>query len=203
MPKRLGNIIPDQIMCKFKATDTWTPTAAAGGVYTQFYANNPYDPVVGVSSTACSGFDEMMALFEYGVCYACKVTAKFLNQTESELAYIYFTDSSVALPAAIPGYDQIVELNKDIRWKHNPVYAYNTKPAVVKYYRTLRSLENERFATPVNYRFTLTGGPAFATGVQVGARSAISGSATAIACQMFIKVVYYCKLYDRKTSIAR
>lgn len=200
LPKRMGNVIPRRIFTKFHAVDTWIPTAAAGGVVTNFYANNPYDPVVGISTTDCSGFEAMMGIYQYGICYACKISAKIMNTSASAIAFIKFLPSTTALPVAVPNYNAVTEIGQDIRWRHIPVFQYNQLPTRMKYYRTIKSLERKRELEPNDYKFTGTVGPSKAVGVAIGGIPAKSDDATAITLQLFLKITYYCKLYELKDS---
>lgn len=197
----LGAIMPSKVMTEFKAHDTWVPTAAAGGNYTQFYANNPYDPVVGASTTACSGFDKMMQIYTYGICYACKVIVRFLNGgAVNQTGYIYFTDSEVALPATQPSFDQINEIRRDIKKADVIVNAYNKSPPVISYYRTMRSLEGSKDLRVIDYLFNDSTGPSKALGVQVGSRPLVSTDATACSLLTEVTIIYYCTLHDLRAA---
>lgn len=133
--KSLGTIIPNRAICKFKAADTWQPATSSAGGMVQFYANNPYDPIVGVSTTTCSGFDVLMDLYKWGICYACKVKVKAMIQTVNSLVYAYWTDSTRTLPAAVPTNDRILELGQNISWRHKAVYQYNETPTIMASYK--------------------------------------------------------------------
>lgn len=196
----MGTVIPNKIFTKFRACDTWTPAASPSGGLVSFYANNPYDPVVGVSTTKCSGFTEMMHIYTYGICYGCKITVKQMPITVNSLVYCMFTDSTVSLPASAPSMNFLCECPRDCRWKHAPVKDYNANPPMIKMFRKMKYLEKKRELEPNDYKFTSSAGPAKAIGVQVGYIPANSTNATNYYNELFVRITYYCRLFDRQTA---
>lgn len=202
MVKHLGNVIPNNIMTKFRVTGSWAPTSYAGGGCTSFYANNPYDPVVGASTSACSGFAKLMSLYKYGICYACKASAKFMPINVNSLGYIMFTDSEVSLAAAQPSLDFLTEIPKNTVSKHHAIYSYNETPMFLKLFRTIKGIELKKELEPYDYRFEASSGPRKSIGVQIGYIPADSSNSTAYTWVMWIKITYYCRLYDRMDNFA-
>lgn len=202
LTKNLGTVIPNRALCKFKAADTWTPATSVAGGFASFYANNPYDPVIGVSTTSCSGFEQLLDIYKWGICYACKVKVKAMIQTVNSLVYIYWTDSTMSLPVAAPSTDRVMELGQNIAWKHKAVYQYNETPGYLKSYKSMKALEKRKELEPDDYLFTSSAGPARANGVQVGYIPADSGSAITYLCPLFVRLTYYCKLFERQEDLA-
>lgn len=201
LTKRLGVVIPDQINTKFRAVGTWVPASAIGGGFQQFYANNAYDPVVGISTTKCSGFTQMMSIYTYGIVYACKIEAKLMTNTVNTIGFILWDDSTTNLTATtIPSLDLLTECPRDSVWKHQAVYQYNEVPIYLKMFKKIKALERKSELEPSSYKFDANNGPAKACGVQVGYIPADTTNATAFLAQMFIRITYYCRLFNRKTS---
>ena len=201
LPKQLGTIIPNRVFCKFKASDVWKPTATATGGALNFYANNVYDPVQGISSTKCSGVTQMLSIYTFGIVNACKVTCKFLNGSGvNTFVYIMWNGSDTVLPAAAPGRDFLLECPRDLRYRHYPVFQYNVLPVTMRSYKRIKYLEKKKELEPADYKFTSSAGPAKACGLQIGYCPTDSANATAYACEMYVRITYYCRLYDRQTA---
>lgn len=200
--------MPNQILTKFKAFDTWIIQNSA--VYTpriRFYTNNPYDPVVGVSGTKCTGFDDLMSLFTYGVCYGCKVVIRPIMYTSNPevIAYIKHYMSTEADLGWL-SLNQIMETNMV---KHRIVYTCastlsgwsmgNVRP--LNTYVNIKRLEKKK-ELEASYYFTKTSGPGSATMVDLGFRHARSDLVPAdnlFSVRCIISITYYCKLFSKKT----
>ena len=198
--RQLGTIIPNRVFCKFRAADVWIPATSPSGGYVQLYANNVYDPKVGISTTKCSGVTQMMSIYEFGIVNACKVTVKCLSNTVNSMFYIMWSDSTTSLPAAAPSHNFMLECPKDIRYRHCAVYQYNERPPTIKSYKKIKYLEKKRELEPNDYKFTSSAGPAKACGVQIGYIPVNAANATTYLNELFIRITYYCKLYERKTA---
>lgn len=193
----MGTVLPANAMCKFKAVDTWTPASHAAGGAASFYANNPYDPVVGASITKCSGWDAMMDLYSYAIVYGTKVVARFLPNTVNGVAYIWWTGSNISLPAAAPSLNYIREAPMNMLSKFTPIYAYNQKPCFLKSYMRMKYLEKRKELEPDDYKAVSNSGPSLLNGVQVGYVPADSANAQGFQWPIFIEITYYCKLFNR------
>lgn len=197
MTKNMGVIIPERCMCKFKACDTWTPATNPDGGRTTFYANNPYDPVVGVSTTECSGFDKMMSIYGYGITYGCKMKAKFMTQTVNSICYVKWIASNYSLPVTEPTLNELTEAPKDTLWRHSTIYAFNSRPAIIKSFKKIKAIERKSELEPDGYKFVDGAGPNKLVGVEVGYIPSDSTNTITYLVQMFIQITYYCKLFDR------
>lgn len=205
--RNLGLLMPNQILTKFKAFDTWILECSA--VYTpriRLYTNNPYDPVVGVSSTKCTGFDDLMGLFTYGVCYGCKVVLRPVMYTNNAevLAYIKHYMSTEADLGWL-SLNQIMETNmvkSRIVYSCNPILGWtmgNVRP--FNTYVNIKRLEKKK-ELEASYYFTKTSGPGSATIVDLGYRHAKSDLVPAdnpFTVRTIISITYYCKLFSKKT----
>lgn len=198
--RNLGNIIPDRVMCKFRCADTWTPSAGATGGAVQFYANNVYDPRVGISTTKCSGVTQLMSIYNYGVVYACRVTIKMMPQTVNSIGFLRWTDSVLGSPSSLPSSNLLLEAPQNTRWKHKAVYAYNETPLYLADFKKMKYLEKKTELEPNDYKFTSTAGPAKPTFIQIGYIPADSTNTTSYNWNMFIRLTYYCRLFERKTT---
>lgn len=203
MTKSLGLVVPDSVMVKFKACDTWTLSKLAASStepLVSFYSNNPYDPVVGVSTTKCTGFDDLMTFYKHGVCYGFKIVCHFILTTNitEHWAYIQHTDHTQS-PSSWLTMNQIAETG--ICDKYKLIYSYVFKiPGrdVLTSYKSIKALEKVRDLSTDQYSFTKTSGPTLQTRCNVGARSADSSVSSDFYMRATIEMTYYCRLFERQ-----
>ena len=74
------------------------------------------------------------------------------------------------------------------------------RPAFIKSFKRIKYMEKKKELEPVDYKFTAAAGPSHPVGVQVGYIPPDSSSATQFQNGMFIKITYYCRLFDRVSS---
>lgn len=205
MTRSLGLIAPTSLMCKFKYTGLWSATYSTPGTTDKlnFYMNNPYDPIPGASLPKCTGFDQLMDLYEFGICYACKVTARsyFSLSTAAPVVSYIHCDSSRASYNRTLTLDEVTESTLANRWKFlmppliDPSQRINFKP--LKAFKTVKSVEKKTELEPSDYRFTKSAGPTMLPQLHIGFVR-LASSDTGFTIYSFIQIKYYCKLMEKK-----
>lgn len=195
--------LPNVIYTKFRCRDVWhfDLNVATPNPFVNLYANNPYDPVVGASTTACSGYPQLTSTWRNCLCFATKVVV--LAWTNTSVAsmechvYILMEDHNFRHAAGCTR-DFVVENGHDLRQKLLTCFPCNLRPIRLSYYRTTKSLEKKLELEPVSYCGYHSAGPNVYTYAQVGAvpaRSVVTTEFTNAHCN--ISITYYCKLWDR------
>lgn len=169
----------------------------------RFYSNSPYDPIVGVSTIKCTGFDDMMAIYATGICYAfkIKISSIILSSTVVEqMLYIQHNDHTSTTGNALLSLNQITEINLVSRRK--TLYSANLQNSSsnsipISSYVKMKSIEKKKELEQDVYGFTRTSGPAYHTYTSVGIQSMTSSTSPDFICRAFIQVTYYCKLFDK------
>lgn len=188
------------LLTKFKMEDVWNFTVSSPGasVGYNFYANNAFDPVVGTSTSACSGYPQLMQIYKYCTVFATKVRAIFTIVTGHQaFGYVLMEDHNFRHVAGITR-DFLRENPRDVRSAYLFNGQYNTKPKTVTMFRTTKGLEHKTELENPAYSSTVSGGPTIYTYAQVGVLEAGSGVNPG-GGQIYanIRITYYCKLFDR------
>lgn len=181
--------------------DVWSFT---GDGYVSFYANNPYDPVVGVSTSACSGFPQLMSIWKYCICYGFKITVIWhagSASAPSATLYIHFQDHNHAIPDGQQTRDFILENPQWIRTQTAWNSAWNiTGPKRATVFKKIKDIEHKKELEPQIYQCTYSGGLTGSglcyctVGVMSTGSSALSTLGT--VC-MDCSLTYYCRIWDR------
>lgn len=187
---------------KFKCNDVWVWQVNYGDerYFVNFYANNPFDPVIGVSTSACSGFPALMQVYQQCTCFASKVVARF-NVMSGHFGCVYvLMEDHFMYHAAGVTRDFLKENRRDAVSRNCYNYTNSAQgPCVLKMYRTTKALEQKKELEPTVYSCTRTSGPSVLTLAQVGALVAGSTGSNPGSYQVSvdITVTYYCKLFNR------
>lgn len=173
-------------------------------MFSNFYANDPTDPVVGASVSACSGFKSMMGIYLNGICNAVKVSVTFMNYgtTLNGIGYVMFTNSSVGVQGTALTLNQITECPVNLKSVNLPVTTYNGRPRTITYYKKIKQLQGKSELEPAAYQFTDTQGPGTACYFMVGFTPTDSSAANTTTCAFYVRITYYCKLFNRKMTVA-
>lgn len=207
MTRSLGLIAPTSLMCKFKYTGLWSATYATPGTTDKlnFYMNNPYDPIPGVSLPKCTGFDQLMDLYEFGICYGAKVSVRSyftLATAAPMISYIHFDSSRGSYNRTLT-IDEVTESTITDRWKFliSPLIDSQQRPNFkpLKAFRTVKSVEKKSELEPEDYRFTKSSGPGTLPMCHVGFLR-LSSSDTGFTVTSFIQIKFYCKLMEKKIT---
>lgn len=190
--------IPSVVYTRFKCQDTWTISTVAR---LNLYANNPYDPVVGVSTSACSGFPQLMAIWRYCICFGCKVatTSVLISGTGSH-AYIYiaYDDHFGTMSAATITRDYIREHPQNLRSKAVYSSSYLKAPVRLSFYKKIKAIEHKKELEPQIYALTNAGGLTANALCFAYVGLVPGGSTTAgVSADIDVTITYWCKLYDR------
>lgn len=193
--------IAPMVLTKFKMEDVWNfqvtaPGGASAGI--NLYGNNAYDPVVGSSTSACSGYSQLMQIYKYCTCYGTKVRAIFnLYLGHQCFGYILMEDHNFRHSTGITR-DFLRENPRDCRSAYLFNGTYNSSPKTITLFRTTKSLEQKTELENPAYSSTSSGGPTIYTYAQVGIVPSGSGVNPG-GCSVFvnIRITYYCKLFDR------
>lgn len=201
--RSLGALVPNVVRVKFHAADVWQPATNAAGSYVCFYQNNPYDPVVGASTTKCSGFDQIMGLFKLGICYGSKISVRFLNgmgvNSFTYVRAVGYTDYPIT---AQIDRNMALETPQNTITKFTPVYLYNQKPTYIKMYRSTKALAHKKFLDPDSWHYYLSGGPTMQQEWQVGYFPADTTNSIVYSMPMYVRITYYCKCFNRADAVA-
>lgn len=200
MSRSLGTIIPPKAMVKFKGADTWSLTNTTPGTsnWKQFYANNPFDPVVGASTTACSGFSQMMAFYARGICFATKVVLHW-EQSTSEHTHMLYVKwwSSLETPANVSSDEMLENPRGRIRYRRTLPADHGRPEPIVRAFARTKVIENAKDLAPVYYAFTGAHGPSTTTYFTIGLQSPESNYTGPWSDRISAVVTYYCRLFDR------
>ena len=197
VPRQLGTVVPQSALVKFRATDTWVYSAASGA-FTKFYANNVYDPVSGASTTGCTGFAQIMAIYDRCTVFAYKCVATFSNiGAYPFLAFSCITDSRDVLGGTIPSRDYITEGSPNARYKFVVPAAFQQRTTTVKNFVKIKRLEHQRNLNPADYSCTSISGPTKLCNNYIGILITPSSGST-VAANVFIRHTYYCRCFGRK-----
>lgn len=202
--RNFGLVVPNMVLTKFKACDSWNLArvgASGTEAFMRFYTNNPYDPIVGVSTTKCTGFDDMMDIYKYGICYGCKISVRPVMPTNNAdvILYACHDGSNGTNTSANLSLNQITEGRIAAKWRLVFSYIFSAssqmrKPFVV--YADIKKLEHKRELEPNLYQFQKGQGPQTATISSIGLQCACSTTFD-FAVRCFIQVTYYCKLFQK------
>lgn len=200
--------IPPFLWVKFKYNDYHylsanlsTPNSIAA-----FYANNPYDPVVGVSTSTCSGYSMWLQLYERCICFASKIVVRSYigsNTNTENISYVYSQDHNLRFPNGLTR-DQLTEQNSVLRKKQwlSTTYLIQSMPNyhTMSLFAKTKAVEQKRELEPLLYSTTVGGGLAssYATYWIVGTRLAAGLPTSGAECSMRhqITITYYCKLFN-------
>lgn len=193
--------LPDILYTKFRCEDVWQHNLSTGSVnvYTNFYANNPYDPVVGVSVSACSGFPQLMALYAQCICFASKITLTAQHYSgENTFCYILAMDNNFYRGTTGVTRDFVREAPADV-CRSAPLVnqIYNVRPLRMSMYRKVKFIEGVKDLDRSQYCCTGSSGPIRHTYFQVGQIYQSSAPTSSTVSATRIMITYYCKLYDR------
>lgn len=201
-PKQMGTIIPQKALCKFKCSDLWTLSNTNGNApgsssWKGFYANNPYDPVVGVSTTKCSGFDQMMSIYKYGVVHACKVVCYWETGAGENSHFLYsrFYDHN-STPAIITC-DELFENNNYTRYVRALPTGHSKPEPILKHFARIKYIEKVKQLDPTTYAFQKTGNPTIPVGCVVGLCSPLTTFTGVWNDTVQVRITYYCKVWER------
>ena len=168
--------------------------------------NNPFDPVVGASTTTCSGFTDMMRIYERGICTACKVSVAVIVAINSAPSYVYveFVPQRRNATWTPPPDGNFTENNAyNTRYKLLSAPGFNeVYPKYISHYCTTRSLARVAKLDPASYSFTGTTGPAFLHYVNVGMCTVVTTGVGSCGLTCRMKLTYYCKLFDKQQNLA-
>lgn len=201
--RNLGLVLPRTCFTKFKAVDTWQLNKSISlSPFMRFYSNNPYDPVYGTSTTKCTGFDDMMDIYKYGICYGFKINVRPVyssNQPEIIL-YIQNDGHEGTNTGSILTLNQVTETNLVAKWRM--LYSFNimSDPAKIRPLRNyvkIKHLEHKRELETTNYQFSKSTGPNFSTVCALGAVYANSASTFDFSVRCFVQITYYCRLFEK------
>lgn len=198
--------LPNVLYLKFHYAEQTTGTVnqTAPVFIVPFYANNPYDPVVGVSTVGCSGFSAVMSIYAWCMCFGCKATVKFaIAQANVIEVYSFIMFESHDAPRSINA-TNLITLDY---LRENPIHVKsrlmydmttaNTKPTWMSMYRRIKSLENNGKLDVYQYRCSRTSGPTLNTRCTIGFRTSDTQSTQAIPVRMHWKLTYYCRVWER------
>lgn len=209
IPRTRMLIVPDKAFCKFKAADTWNFSYTSPGTsdFMWLYANNPYDPIAGASTTACTGYSTMMTLYNKCMVYGCRVKAGFVQTTASgsELFGYIHQDISSTSYAALLTQAQLCEgglKHLTYRLLQAPIQSNQVQPVWIKNFARTKDLEQKRELEPASYACTASAGPTIKTNAMIGLVHAGTGLTDGFAVRVLIRVTYYCKLFDKKALTA-
>jgi len=164
------------------------------------YANNPYDPVVGISTPACSGFTEIMTLYNSCICYACKVKVTFYKGDNVLEVFGYI---------AMPDYenfgwlnvtkDFLVESPMNVKYRMLTSYLVNQQknPVGCSMYRTIKGMFHKTELEPNVFGCTRTSGPPSGGSAEIRIGATPSSTPVEFAVRAYVTIVYYCNVYGR------
>lgn len=191
---------------KFRMDDQWNFLISGVAPFQQisFYSNNPFDPVVGVSTSACSEYPQLMQLYRNCMCFACKVVVRAsprnINTSEA-IIYLMMEDNNGRHLTSGITRDFLMENSHDLvkRVILNPQHVNRNNTQRMSMYRKIKNLQNKKELEPAQYAGTLTGGPPTLTYAYVGTTFRGSGFQSGETCSIMaqITITYYCKLWDR------
>lgn len=204
MNKSLGLVVPDSAMVKFKACDTWLLTrviASSTEPWMSFYSNNPYDPVVGASTTKCTGFDDLMSFYKRGIVYGFKIEVDpiLITNVAEHVCYVHHMDHNKNNNTWL-SLNQITETGLVDKWRL--IYSYVFKIPGRDHmmsYKKIKDLERTKDLDIDNYSFTKSTGPTLTTLCNLGWRMADSSQNPDITTRAFVQITYYCKLFEKLT----
>lgn len=207
MTRSLGLIAPNSLMSKFKYTGSWNVSYSTPGTTDKlnFYANNPYDPLPGVSTQKCTGFDELMALYEFGICYAVKISyrASFNLSTDYPLCLYCHVDSSRANYNKTLSIDEVTETRLVNRWTLLQPTTMTTNQVNTfrphRVFQKIKYVEKKKELEPSDYRFTDGSGPTSLVQAHIGTVKTLP-SQSGWTLNLFVQITYYCKLFEKKIT---
>lgn len=188
---------------KFKMGDVWNLNIIAPNTRAalNIYLNNPYDPIVGASVSACAGYSQLMAVYKYCICFAVKVTCTFApGATAQPLVFVYIAMDGLENLHPTGYLKDPLQEGSPLNLKYKTVWPglNNQRTTTISMYRRIKTLTSEKDLEETQYRGTQTAGPTNLVYGVVGATLAGSGTVTASAyINAAIKITYYCKLYER------
>lgn len=197
--------LPNIMYLKFHFAESISGTVNSTAPVYAFlgYANNPYDPVVGASTVGCSGFNAIMSIYQWCLCFACKVRVTTQQtSTNSIEGYCYILMEN---HDALRSNSATAAISLDLL-RENPIhvksrlmynYQYNTRPTTISMYRRIKTLESVGVLDPDKYRCSRTSGPSLNSRFTFGYRTSDNTMATAQTVRQHFKVTYYCRVYER------
>jgi len=194
------NPIAPILFTKLRATDIWAYAVELTNKnsFTNWYTNSAYDPIVGSSLTACSGYSVLAQLYKYCIVFACKMVVTFDIYTgHSALVYIMMEDHNFRHVTGVTK-DFLEENPRDVVYRYQYSGGKNVRPVTLKMFRTIKSLEGKLELEPASYSSVVNGGPAVHTYGQIGTCYPSSGTSPGTTgTHAHVRVTYYCKFYDR------
>lgn len=159
--------------------------------------NNPYDPVVGISTSACSAYNVLMTIYRRCVCFASKITVRAINIGNME-AYLYVLGENHDFRHTNGVTRDFIRENPvNLRSKLVFQHEMNMRPTFIRSFRKIKSMEDKKELEPITYGCTISSGPSIPTYWQVGSVYSASGDISTSTTRVIIKIVYYCRLNDR------
>lgn len=196
----ITSIIPSTQWCKFRYYDMWELTNPLGGsASTQFYINNVYDPIPGVSTAVCSGFTAMTGLYNRFMVFGCKIEliCTMFTQTSDVWVYIWMPDSDISVGTVITK-DFINEspLHLRSRLVQSTVLNPTQVPTKLNLYRSIKSVTHKKELEPDTFAGWGTSGPNTQLYGKIGWVQ-MAGSATTTV-RMHVRITYYTMCFARK-----
>lgn len=189
-------LLPDNAACKFKFFGQYNFTHLVQ--YIDLYANNPYDPIVGISTSSCSGYQQLMNIYNSCVCYGCRVSMKFykMDNVLEVFGYCVMPDYENFSSTNVTK-DFLVESPMNVKYRMLTSYLFNQQknPIGCTMYRSIKGMFHKRELEPADFGSTRSGGPPSAATIRCGCCYA-SGPAE-FSVRSYVTLTYYCKLFGR------
>lgn len=194
------SVIPSTQWVKFRYYEQWELTNSLGGsAYQNFYVNNPYDPIPGVSTSQCSGFAALASLYNRFLTFGCKVEviATMFTNSNDVWAYIWMPDSDISINTAITK-DFINEspLHLRSRLVQSTLLQPSVNPTRFNLYRSVKSITHKKELEPDTFACTGSGGPGITLQAKIGWVQ-MSGAVTT-TLRLHVRITYYTMCFSRK-----
>lgn len=204
-----GLVIPPTLFARFKCQvcyDLNASTANSADRIKAFYLNNVYDPVVGMSTSSCSGYAQLMQFYDHALVLGFKICVTQYPLGDKNFptySYVgFFSSQDGNLLGIEPSTDTLAEMNGRYTVVRNYALAANQKPRRIIKYISCRKLEQVAKLTPADYNCTASMGPAKPSYCVVGFRNLNADNLAEQTLTRFIcTLTYYCRLTDRKDNV--
>lgn len=200
-----GVVLPPKAFIKFRFFSVYTLNASTSSPSDRslaFYINNPYDPVVGVSTSTCTGYTTIMGMYQHCICLAAKIHVSFYPISTVYPCFGYlaaFASQDSNLLGTEPTRDVLSELHGrySVRRLLNANVQSDRLRKLHKFV-TIRKLEGLTRLDPTAYQSTSSSGPSRLCYAVLGIRNMTDDSSTeATTHKVFVNITYYCKVLDR------
>lgn len=193
-------LLPDKAFVKFKFFNDYPLTQPTPPVdHIDFYANNPYDPVLGASAPTCNGFDTLMSNYKSFLVYGCRMKVRFIKaDTSAEVfGYIHMPDVN-QWSGTTPTKDFLMEGPMNVKYAMLYTYQLNSNklPVTMSMYRRTKAIANKTELEPSLYAGTRFSGPSELLPCRAGFCWAGSTAIT-VQVRMYVSITYYTKLFGR------